>query len=170
LISPLIGLPGERLTGIESRTLREALHLERRHVAGLTTALGLWDRGEASTEDVTGWERSKGHGYPLAVSEVLQQLNAGVEDLVDHLYERTYRGKGEVATVIRPRGDAHWSFPGLRDSVEGLSEAEADKQLRAYGEDFWHSIVGAAITRLALALQAEGAVVRIELERNGGGS
>ena len=64
----LFGLEGEDLTGAESRALRGALNLERRHVVALANALRIGDR-EVTTALLTNWERSKGRSEERRVGK-----------------------------------------------------------------------------------------------------
>ncbi len=161
-----IGKFGDELSGVESRALRAALNLERRHVAVLVTAAGLWGKGACSTSDVNGWERSKGRGYPRAVVDDLMILDAAVSGLATILVEGSERDEdGAVATLRRPRGPMR-VHQLLRLRTVGLEWGpDVIAALDQEGGDFWDCLADAAVTRAALDLNHDEWRTRVVLDK-----
>lgn len=155
------------LTGTESRLMRAALHLERRHVAVLAEiALGR----DTTAERVTEWERSKGRGYPREVLVLLAQIGLAVEGLAASLaHDALATGPG---VVRRPRG--HDRITALLDLPAQLGRAFTPTELRALDEgsgDFWQRLCDAAVLGALRALKSRGVwPARVVLDAGGGPS
>ncbi|MGQ3016979.1 hypothetical protein [Phenylobacterium sp.] len=161
----LFGLEGEDLTGAESRALRGALNLERRHVVALANALRIGDR-EVTTALLTNWERSKARGYPTALVDALHALESAVEGwALNMAREAMSVSFGDPAILRRPLG-AKRIHQLLEPAAVGLPLTAA--QLTALdqgGGDFWQALADAAITRAATLLGRDGRVVRLQLDQ-----
>jgi hypothetical protein len=154
---PRIGAPGEALNGAECRLLRAALCLERRHVAGIDSAM--WPGEEPATlAQVTSWERSKGRGYPERIAALLQRLSEGVDRLALHVVgtadvqdgRRTISrpGRDEAREELRPYlGDVQLEEGDLR---VGRSRAGFTGQ----ANDLWDVLIDAAMVRAAMRFPA----------------
>ncbi len=137
------GSPQAEFTGIESRTLRAIVHLERRHIAVLADHLGLIN----TTADRVGqWERSKGRGYPPELADLLRCLAQAVADMAADLAVVSDRDETRI-TLLRPRGP--------RRVVQMLRLADvgvrfSDRTMTALDEgsgDFWHRLADAAVVQ-----------------------
>lgn len=140
------------LTGVESRTLRALLQLERRHIAILAEAAGEPDTG---TDRVVQWERSKGRGYPAALVVMLRDIEAAVSEFGHGLATQADETDEGTLTIRRPRtaGDI---AAALRLSAVGLDfTPDQLKALDDAGGDFWQRLADAATagaaTRLGLS-------------------
>ena len=152
------------LTGIESRTLRAMLHLERRHVAILAETVGL---GDVTTERVTQWERSKGRGYPPELVDRLRRIHSAVSELSGRMANEAWRearaatlaalptarltivrpkGHGRIMTLLRLPADADVRFSAAQ--LQALDEG---------GGDFWQRLADAAVVEAAQLLSWEAA-------------
>lgn len=165
----LHGGDGGVLTGLESRTLRALLHLERRHVAVLARILG---RDDATTARVTQWEVSKGRGYPPPLVELLQDLETAVGDLALELAASAARSPdGSAVTLVRPNGAMR--IMALLRLPQTTGRAFTDEQIQWLAEDggdFWQRLCDAAITRAAWLLNLEVAdTVRVVFDQRPGG-
>lgn len=161
----LFGLEGEDLTGAESRALRGALNLERRHIVALANALRIGDR-EVTTALLTSWERSKGRGYPTALVDALHALESAVEGwALNMAREATGVSFGDPAILRRPLG-AKRIHQVLEPGAVGLPLTAAQlSALDQGGGDFWQALADAAITRAATLLGRDGRVVRLQLDQ-----
>lgn len=143
------------LTGIESRTLRAMLHLERRHVAILAETVGL---GDVTTERVTQWERSKARGYPPELVDRLRRIQSAVSELADRMVSASNDrrmcgvepgGRGR-AVIQRPRGPGRvMTLLRLPDSVDVRFTPDQLLALDEGGGDFWQRLADAAVIEAA---------------------
>lgn len=159
------------LTGIESRTLRAMLHLERRHVAILAETAGL---GDVTTERVTQWERSKGRGYPPELVDLLRRIQAAASDMAGQMAAAAKSQAAEVAlgggavrmTIIRPRG--HGRIMTLLRLPAAADVRFSPPQLLALDEgggDFWQRLADAAVVEAAQRLSWDQDLpVHVELD------
>lgn len=167
----LFGVPGQPLTGPESRALRTALNLERRHVVAMCNALKFRD-DETTAQIVTAWERGKDRGYPDNVAIALSTLETGVERLAlgwaqfaFDSYSNSNEIDGKVWTLRRPLG-AKRILTLLAPADDGLIFSEAALQvLDQSGGDFWLALADAALSRAATILAREGFALRVVLDR-----
>lgn len=151
----LHGGEGDAISGLESRTLRALLHLERRHVAVLAQIVG---EADATTARVTQWEVSKGRGYPPVLVAFLQDLEQAVGEMASDLHGAAEAVMGEDSvTLLRPRGAMRIMALLRLPAVTGrrFTDDELDR-LAEDGGDFWQRLCDAAVTRCALSLKAEG--------------
>lgn len=166
LLRTLIGARNRSLTGPESRALRVACCMERRHIVGLANALQ--SREKAVTSIVVSWERSKREGYPDLVRDALWRMESAVEGLARDLYAdaRKEAGDGQRCALRRPLG-GRYALALLRlpdhdlrfneDQLEALDET---------GADFFTVLVDAAISRAAQWLAAEGREVAVVMDKD----
>lgn len=153
----LIGLPGEPLNGIESRTLRRVLNLERRHVVMLANAIEVYAT-PVTTSAVTSWERGTPGGYPEALTTAMEAIEDAVSTMAADM-ENTcgldvLRGsqEHEVATIRRPLG-AKRIFKLLDLGGHGLSLSDqALRVLDEGGGDFWQALCDAAVSRAVVSI------------------
>lgn len=159
----LNGGASPELTGIESRSLRALLQLERRHVAILAETTG---EADVSTERVTQWERSKGRGYPAAVVNRLRGLQSATSDLADQLAADARAGAADRLTLTRPRGPGRiMTLLRLPEAADIRFTARELSRLDEGGGDFWQRLADAATVEAALRLQWEdGRPVHVVLD------
>lgn len=144
------------LSGIESRTLRAILQLERRHVAILAETVGL---GDVTTERVTQWERSKGRGYPPELVDRLRRIQAAASDMAGQMVSaaKDLPGEGEARmTIVRPRG--HGRVMTMLRLPAAADIRFTPLQLQALDEgggDFWQRLADAAVVEAAQRLSWE---------------
>lgn len=159
----LFGMPGEDLTGAESRALRTALNLERRHVVALCNALQL-RRDETTAQIVTSWERGKERGYPDNLVSALEVLETAVDQLAQSMAEPAQPAAAHQ-TLRRPLG-AKRILALLSPARMGLVfDDVALGLLDQSGGDFWLALADEAVTRAALLLRAYGCTVSVVLDR-----
>lgn len=148
------------LTGIESRTLRAMMHLERRHVAILAETVGL---GDVTTERVTQWERSKARGYPAELVDRLRRIQAAVSDLAGQMVSEATSAPVTAAregsprlTIIRPKGPGRiMILLRLPDSADVRFTTAQLTDLDEGGGDFWQRLADAAVVEAAQRLSWE---------------
>lgn len=144
------------LTGVESRTLRALLQLERRHIAILAEAAGELD---TTTDRVVQWERSEGRGYPVSLVVLLRDIEDATAYLGRELAHGAVRdGTGRV-TIMRPKS-ADEIAAALALPTAGVRFSDAQlKALRDGGGDFWQRLGDAAViaatSRIDLAATPE---------------
>lgn len=163
----LIGARNRPLTGPESRALRVACCMERRHIVGLANALQSRDKA-VTTSVVVSWERSKREGYPNPVRDALWRMESAVEGLAGDLHTtaRKEAVDGQPCTLRRPLG-GRYALALLRlpdhdlrfdeDQLEALDET---------GADFFTVLVDAAISRAAQWLAADGREVAVVMDKD----
>ncbi|KQV66660.1 hypothetical protein [Caulobacter sp. Root343] len=163
----LIGSRGRPLTGPESRALRVACCMERRHIVGLANALRVRDV-EVTNSQVVSWERSSREGYPNPVRDALWRVESAVEGLAKDLEEDARRGRGEHAgrgLLRRPLGGRHaLRLLRLPDHDLRFDEAQLEA-LDASGADFFTAMVDAAISRAAQWLAADDYEVTVVMDK-----
>ncbi len=176
---PLVGRPGADLTGVESRILRAALNLERRHVIALCNALAL-TTDETTNARVVTWERSPGRGYPPALVAALNALNSAVDRLARSLLAdggtdspdsphgfamgETIRPSTH-ATLRRPLGSRR-VLAVLQPDRDGLTFTTAQLDaLENPTADLWQVLVDAAVVRAALYGAMLGQPVSVVLDK-----
>lgn len=163
----LIGSRSRPLTGPESRALRAACCMERRHIVGLANALGVRDI-EVTNSQVVSWERSKREGYPNPVRDALWRMESAVEGLAKDLEEQARHDRGQhdgVGVLRRPLGGRH-ALRLLRLPDHDLRFDEDQLEvLDASGADFFTALVDAAITRAAHWLAADDYEVSVVMDR-----
>jgi len=158
---PLFDLSDARdLSGVECRTLRAALNLERRHVVAMANAMGLADR-EVTMALLTNWERSKARGYPGPLARALTQLEEATMSMALSLVAD--QGKGVDAGVIRrPLGARRIHQLLSSNFVFRPHEVAA---LDAAGGDFFQVLADAATARACGILRDRGVAARVDLDR-----
>lgn len=171
---PLFGAPGEDLTGPESRSLRAALNLERRHVVALANALRIGDR-IVTTELLTNWERSKARGYPLELVDALNDIERALcawADALPAAARTTERLANDgVGTLRRPLGAGYVIHQLMAHNLDPLLfRADVLKDLEQGGGDFWQALADAAIVRAAQSLRASGMRARVVMDREPDGA
>lgn len=173
----LFGLPGQPLTGPESRALRTSLNLERRHVVALCNALHL-RRDETTAGIVTNWERAKERGYPENLTTALEVLETGVDrlclawaaELLPSWWQESPTSvlvgeEGSTKTLRRPLG-AKRIVELLRPADLGVVFDEvAMGLLDQSGGDFWLALADAAVARAAILLRNYCCIVRVVLDK-----
>lgn len=161
LTEPLFGSRDANITGVESRTLRAALNLERRHVVAYANAMGLADR-IVTMAVLTNWERSKGRGYPPPLVRGLSQLEQALWLMASDLATTAKQAPG-TALVRRPLGARriHQMLSRLYvfrpAELEGLDEG---------GGDFFQALADAAVARACLQLRDEGLEARVVFDQD----
>lgn len=138
------------LTGVESRTLRALLQLERRHIAILADIV----TGEDTNVDrVVNWERSKGRGYPAALVVILRDMEGAVSELGGVIALTAERAGGDRLIIRRPH-KAPEIIAALRlEEVAGLRlSSNALGALNEGGGDFWQRLCDAATASAATML------------------
>ena len=159
----LFGLPGEDLTGPESRALRTSLNLERRHVVALCNALSL-RRDETTAQILTSWERGKERGYPDSLVDVLEILETAVDRLALSMAEPVPPAASHQ-TLRRPLG-AKRILALLSPGQMGLVFDEVSLGLLDQsGGDFWLALADAAVSRAAVLLRRYGCSVSVVMDR-----
>lgn len=162
------GQGGGELTGIESRTLRALLGLERRHVAILAEIVTGQD---VTTERVTQWEVSKGRGYPVALADHLRGVLNGVSNYAWRLASQTEEAwrlltdpdgrdaapeGGRVLVIRRPRGAKRiLQVLALPAQVGRPYTPEELRKLDDGGGDFWQRLADAAVVEAAHTLSCD---------------
>lgn len=168
-IRTLIGSRNRPLTGPESRALRAACGMERRHVMGLANALAARE-AEVTNSLVGSWERSKREGYPNPVRDALWRIESAIEGLAYDLHhfalEDHKAAHGEGPCIMRrPLGGRYaLSLLRLPDHDLRLDEHQLEILDRS-GEDFFTVLVDAAITRAALWLAADNKEVSVVMDK-----
>lgn len=165
----LNGGASAELTGVESRTLRALLQLERRHVAILAEAAG---ETAVTTERVSQWERSKGRGYPPALVELMRSVQLATGELASVMVGAAMREGGERLTITRPRGPGRIMTVLRLPEVAGLRFSEDQlRRLDEGGGDFWQRLCDAATVEAALSLQRDdNRPVHVALDAGDAGS
>lgn len=158
----LFAQEGEFLSGPESRALRCALGLERRHVLTLVNALGLTPR-VATMDTVTSWEKSRERGYPGEVVDALHALDTAVQTLAAR-YFATPLDRGR-AVLRRPLG-AKRAHQLLAPADHGLDIPPGPLRILDHsGGEFWVALADTALTRAALRFRDRGIRTYVELDR-----
>jgi len=164
----LFGRRDRPLTGPESRAMRAACNLERRHVAALANAIRA-GRGETTNSLVVSWERSAKEGYPNPLRDALWSIESAIEALAKDLQEGA-NGYGRdldshAAVILRPLGGRQ-VVKLLRLPDHGLVlEPDHLDVLDQSGGDFFQVVVDAAITRAACWLAANGQDVTVVMDK-----
>lgn len=165
----LIGSRSRPLTGPESRALRTACGMERRHVVGLANALRVREH-ELTNSQVGSWERSTREGYPNPIRDALWRIESAIEGLAIDLHHfaledhKAAQGEGPC-TMRRPIG-GRYALTLLRLPDHGLRLEEDQLEiLDRSGEDFFTVLVDAAITRAALWLAADNKEVSVVMDK-----
>jgi hypothetical protein len=164
----LFGRRDRPLTGPESRAMRAACNLERRHVAALANAIRA-GRGETTNSLVVSWERSAKVGYPNPLRDALWSIESAIEALAKDLQEEAH-GYGRdpdshAAAIRRPLGGRQ-VVKLLRLPDHGLLlESDHMDVLDQSGGDFFQVVIDAAITRAACWLAADGQAVTVIMDK-----
>lgn len=138
------------LTGVESRTLRALLQLERRHIAILAETVS---NERVTTERVTQWERSADRGYPGGLVTLLRDIEGAVSDLAGQMAGQARRDREGRMTILRPRSkDAIMARLRLAEAAEVRFSPDQLKALDEGGGDFWQRLCDAAVASAALSL------------------
>ena len=166
----LIGHDGVDLTGVESRMLRAALNLERRHVVALANAMPVGDQ-PTTLDRLTVWERSKGRGYPPALVEGLNALYAAVRRLAEEMRISAINERPEADRLVlrRPLGGRR-TVELLCLPLHGLVLSEFQVNIiEQDSQDFWQAITDKVIV-LALELNQErsGSLINVVLDKEPG--
>lgn len=146
----LCGPPGNALNGIECRTVRAALGLERRSVAAWAN-LRFHAPKPVTAADITSWERSKGRGYPQDLVEDLARLEMGVQQMAERMYADAVDKRTHLI-LRRPMGGRRilamldLGNVGLiltEDQLAALDSADGAREI-------WQALADAATVRAAL--------------------
>lgn len=165
----LFGRRDRPLTGPESRAMRAACNLERRHVSALANATRA-GRGETTNSLVVSWERSSKEGYPNPLRDALWSIESAIEALAKDLQEDALARRRQApdsgsASILRPLGGRQ-VVKLLRLPDHGLRlEPEHLDVLDQSGGDFFQVAIDAAITRAACWLTADGQDVTVVMDR-----
>ena len=150
---PIIGAPGEALSGAECRVLRASLGMERRHVAAIASVLdGDPGGAQVSVHDVFRWERSREGAYPDWLGAVLSDLSHGVDDLARVIVGGSSIDNGS-RTLHRPsRDEARERLAGYGGQrLANLGNVDGDGPgVLEPADDAWDAVVDAAMVRAAL--------------------
>ncbi len=153
----IAGSVGEPLTGQECRILRASLGLERRHVAVLADiVLGM---GDITTERVTGWERSRGRGYPAEVVTLLQTLAAAVERGARLILEDRAGDGGDDRPVILTPLEKGWAWQAVAKGYD--ISPDMIERIDSGSGDLWPRLADAALVLASYRVRETGGAVRL---------